>query len=384
LPNILVTSASHLYSDHLLSSEGNHCYNLFKNLEKYGYHFDIITPLAKVLNPLDNVEIFQTGTIRITPDIDIKRKYELHFTFLMKGLHLAKELLKTRRYDIIHHILPAVYGNTFSPIAISSKKFSTPFLFGPISCHFISRPIDERMLRPITNRLHFDTILKCDKIIVINEIVKKLYNNVLGDEKISTIPFGVDENIFHPTQKEENDVFEILYVGSLTKIKGLPYLIKALPLVLEEEPNVTLKIVGEGNQKTSLNELVKKLDIVKHVMFLGFVQHHQTPRFFQHCDVFCYPTLGEPFGKSIIEAMACGKAVVTTNIGGPSEIVSNGVDGVLVPPRDEAAIASGILDLIKDDNKRRKLGETARRTVEEKYSWERISDQYHELYSSLV
>jgi len=384
LPNIIVTSASHLFSDHLLSSEGIHCYNLFKNLEKYGYQFDIITPYAKVLNPLDNVEIFQTGTIRITPNIRLKQKYELHLNFSIKGLCLAKKLLKTRRYDIIHHILPAVHGHTFSPLAISKKKFSIPFLFGPISCHFISRPIDERILRPVTNRLHFDTILKCDKIIVINEIVKKLYNNVLGDEQISTIPFGVDENIFHPIQVEKNDVFEILYVGSLTEIKGLPYLIKALPLILDEETNVMLKIVGEGNQKAYLNELVKKLDIDEHVMFSGFIPHNKTPKFFQQCDVFCYPTLGEPFGKSIIEVMACGKAVITTNIGGPSEIVSNGVDGVLVPPRNEGAIASGILDLINNENKRLKLGERARKTVEEKYSWEKISSKYHELYSSLL
>jgi len=277
-----------------------------------------------------------------------------------------------------------VHGHTFSSLAIFRKNFSLPFLFGPISCHFIDRPIDERFLRPITNKLHFDTIHKCDRIIVINKIVKNLYYNLLGDERISTIPFGVDESIFYPINKKKNNVFEILYVGSLTNIKGVPLLIKALPYILKEEPNVILKIVGKGNQKTYLNAMVKKLNIDKNVIFSGFIPHNKTPKFFQQCDVFCYPTLGEPFGKSIIEAMACGKAVITTNIGGPSEIVSNGVDGVLVPPRNEGAIASGILDLINNENKRLKLGERARKTVEEKYSWEKISSKYHELYSSLL
>jgi len=380
-----VTSASHLFSDHLLSSEGIHCFNLFKYLEKYGYHFDIITPFASVLNPLDNVDIFQTGTIMISPNINLKQKYELHLNFLMKGLSLANELLRTRQYDIVHHILPAVYGHTFSPLAISKKNFSLPFLFGPISCHFIDRPIDERFLRPITNKLHFDTIHKCDRIIVINKIVKNLYNNLLDDERISTIPFGVDKNMFYPLNKKKNNVFEILYVGSLTNLKGVSFLIKALPFILKEESNVILKIVGKGSRETYLKELVKKLNIDKHVFFSGFIQHHKTPGFFQQCDVFCYPTLGEPFGKAIIEAMACGKPVVCTELGtGTSYVNLQGETGLVVPPRDSVALAKAINQLLADPNLRHRLGEGGRRRAKQEFSRERMIEETAALYERLL
>ena len=100
MTNILVTSASHLFSDYLLSSEGIHCYNLFKNLNRYGYTFDIITPYAKVMNTLNNINIHQTGNIVISPDIGLRDKYNLHCKFLIRGYNLATKLLKKKKYNV--------------------------------------------------------------------------------------------------------------------------------------------------------------------------------------------------------------------------------------------------------------------------------------------
>jgi len=256
---------------------------------------------------------------------------------------------------------------------------------GPISCHFFKRPLDEKILTTFTKTLHLKTVQKCRKIIVINEIVKKLYENIIDEEKICIIPFGVDDDLFIPSKKRiERERFEILYVGSLIELKGVFYLINALPHILKNVSDVTLRIVGEGKQKSFLQKLVHGLDLDENVVFEGFIPHLQIHKFFQKCDVFCFPTLGEPFGKALIEAMACGKAVIATNIGGSSEIIQNGVNGILVPPRNETAIATEILELIYNRPKRVKLGENARKTVEKKYSWKIISRQHHELYSNLL
>ena len=309
----------------------------------------------------------------------------MHFHFYVVGTILAKKLLKRNSYDIIHHMLPSVYGQSLSPLAFLNNTLREPFVLGPISCHVFKRPLDEKILTTFTKILHLKTVQKCSKIIAINEIVKKLYENIIDEEKICIIPFGVDDDLFIPSKKHiERERFEILYVGSLIELKGVFYLINALPYILKNVSDVTLRIVGEGKQKSVLQKLVHGLDLDENVVFEGFVPHPQIHKFFQKCDVFCFPTLGEPFGKAIIEAMACGKAVIATNIGGSSEIIQNDVNGILIPPRNETAIATEILELISNRRKRVQLGENARKTVEKKYSWKIISRQLHEFYLSLI
>ena len=107
-------------------------------------------------------------------------------------------------------------------------------------------------------------------------------------------------------------------------------------------------------------------------------------KYYQNCDVFCFLTLGEPLGIAILEAMACGKPVIASKIGGPAEIVKDAETGFLVNPRDTEAIAERIIRLIKDGKLRKKMGRKARKIVVEKYSLEKISEEYHKLYRSLI
>ena len=120
------------------------------------------------------------------------------------------------------------------------------------------------------------------------------------------------------------------------------------------------------------------------VIFEGFVPHDKIVKYYQNCDVFCFLTLGEPFGIAILEAMACQKPVIASNKGGPAEIVKDAETGFLVNPKDVKLVAERIIQLIKDEKLRKKMGEKARRTVVEKYSLEKISEKYYRLYCSLI
>jgi glycosyltransferase involved in cell wall biosynthesis len=385
MPRVLVSSAAHILSDYLLTSEGTYCYELFKRMAKYGYEFDALSPYIRVLKPLDNVAFHQVGSLMMIPTSHIIRKYTLHGEFLFRGLTKAKKLLKQKSIDIVHHMLPAVFNYTFSPLALLVGDLRPPFVFGPLSAHYYERPLNERILLPLTSRLHKRTVQKSRRIITVTNQVKNLYTTWVNEEKMSVVPFGVDTELFKPAQgTEQQEEFEILYAGSLYALKGVPFLIRAIAHVRKKKIKANLTIVGEGAQKGALTALAKALRIEKHVKFEGFVPNSKMPRYYNCCDIFCFPTLGEPFGKAVAEAMACGKPVIATNIGGPAEIIQDGVDGILVPPSNPEAIAQQIVRLIENRNERRRLGERARETALNRFSWSKIAEKYHQLYSELL
>ena len=388
MTKILVPSASHILTDHYLSSEGTFCYTLFKNLEKYGYQFEAISAYVKVNKPLKNTVFHQAGSEAITPTMDPIRKYSTRIKFMLQAYRKSLKIIEKHKIDIIHHMLPAVYNQTFSPLAIMGKTRKHPFIFGPLSAHIHPRPLDEKILLPITSKLHKKTVQKSDAIITITEYVKNLYSKFLNEEKIRVIPLGIDTEKFKPAKnphKEENH-YEILFTGYLYKIKGVEHLIKAIKIVLEKEKkkNIRLRIVGEGPEKPHLEKLAEALKIKNKVIFEGFIPYTKIHKYYQKCDIFCFPTLGEPFGKAIVEAMACAKPVIASNIGGPKEIIDNGVNGLLVPPANPEKIAEKIINLLEDKHLRKKIGENARKKAIEKYSWRKISQEYHKLYKSLI
>ena len=384
--NVLVSSASYVLSDYLISSEGTTCLGIMKKLGKYGFTFEAIAGHVDIRKPPRNIKLHGMCSIRASPSNNIFEKYLTHTEFIIKSYFKAVKILKKQKIDIIHHMFPAVYNQTFSLLPILTKHFDKPFIFGPASAHFTKRPLDERILNEITSKLHRKTISKCSHLITITEQVKKLYSKLFNEDKILVIPLGVDTEIFKPSKNRKNskENFEILFAGSLYKLKGVSYLIKSLKQVVHEEKNVKLRIVGEGPEKNRLKLLAQSLGLKDHVLFEGFVPHDKIVRYYQNCDIFCFPTLGEPFGKAVIEAMSCGKPVIASNRGGPKEIVEDGKTGFLVPPGKIESLAEKILKLLRDKKLRRKMGKEARKRVLEKFSLEKVAESFRKLYLSLL
>jgi len=354
-------------------------------MAKYGYEFEALSPYIRIHKPLSNVTFHQVGSLLISPTSHTIHKYAVHSEFLLRGLTKAKKLLGEKKIEIIHHMLPAVFNYTFSPVALLTQNLRQPFVFGPLSAHYYERHLNERILLPLTSKLHKRTIQKSTRIITVTNQVKNLYTEWVDEEKISTIPFGVDIETFKPAQENERqEEFEILYAGSLYALKGLPFLIQAIAHVRRNKTKANLTIVGEGTQKETLIALAKALRIEKHVKFEGFIPYSKMPMYYNRCDIFCFPTLGEPFGKAVIEAMACGKPVIATNIGGTAEIIQNGANGILVPPADSETMAVEIDRLINDAQERRRISKKARETTVERFSWEKIAEKYHQMYAGLL
>jgi len=378
---ILLSSAAYVLSDYLPTSEGNTAYNIIKHLAKYDYHFHAIGAYVRLKESLPNLTTHQTGTTQATPAQNPIRKYAQHLEFYTHSLITTKKLLHKERISIIHHMFPAVHNQTFSPIALTSTK-GKPFIFGPISAHFFKRPADEKILQPIIAKLHQKTVTKAHQLITITEQIAKLYQN--SHKPVSTIPLGVDINTFRPATNTSNENPQILYTGALYPLKGVEHLIRAFATVTKQQPKATLKIIGKGPQECSLKHLTKTLKLETKVTFQNFVPHTQIAQYIQKCTILCFPSLGESFGKTIIEAMSCAKPVIATNQGGAKEIITDGITGILVPPAQPKQLAQKILYLLNNADIMQKLGENARKTAAKQYSWETIAEKYHILYQNLA
>jgi len=385
MARVLVSSAAYVLSDYLLSSEGISCYQLLKNMGRFRYSFDAVSEFVRVRKPLENVSFHQVGTFQIMPKSSVVVKYLGHAEFITRSYLKCTRILKEKEIAIIHHMFPAVYNQSFSLLALMGKTRGHRFVIGPLSAHYYTRPLDERTIMGLTSKLHLKTIQKSDAVITISQQVRKLYEGVVKGEKIWVIPLGVDADVFRPVAKKfPKDSFEILCVGYLYRLKGVEYLIRSMALVAKERRDVKLRIIGEGPEKSRLLALTRALNLGGRVLFEGFVPHTQIVRYYQQCDVFCFPTLGEPFGKVVLEAMACGKPVIASNVGGPAEIIEDERTGFLIPPAQPRILAKVILELIADEQKMKKIGANARTVAAQSYSWQSIAEKYHRLYSSLT
>jgi 1,4-alpha-glucan branching enzyme len=196
---------------------------------------------------------------------------------------------------------------------------------------------------------------------------------------------GIDLSSFTDLRaEEEGEEHTILSVGRLEWRKGYKYLIDAMPNVLSEYTSAKLLVVGVGDQKAHLQRHARKLGIENSVLFLGKVSAERLYSLYHEAEVYVQPSLYEPFGITILEAMSMRKPVVATRVGGIPEIITNGVEGLLVEPGDSLQLAKATTNLFSDSSSRRRLSTNARKRVEREFTWEAIAKKTLEFYTNLL
>lgn len=201
-----------------------------------------------------------------------------------------------------------------------------------------------------------------------------IYNGV----EIERIREFADEKITHPWFKK--DIPIIIACGRLVAQKNYPLLLKAMSLVLKEK-NARLLILGEGKDRSKLGEYATKLDISQNLAFLGFQSNPF--KYMSQATVFVLSSSWEGFGNVIIEAMACGTPVISTRCpSGPDEIITDGVNGLLVPVRDVNALANAMLRLLKDEPLRKRLAQAGRKRAED-FRVEKIVAKYERVFEEV-
>ena len=195
------------------------------------------------------------------------------------------------------------------------------------------------------------------------------------------VPNGVDIEAAPLGPKPPSDELRLLFVGRAEERKGLPVLLAAFQALVEHVP-ARLTVVGADPEEISRR--VSDPDLMKHIDVLGKVSDSILWRQLAEADLLCAPSLaGESFGMVLIEAMAAGTGVVASAIAGYSDVVTNGVDGVLVPPADPQALGEELQLLAHEPKRIAAMGEAGRRSAQ-RYAWPRIAEQVTEVYERAI
>jgi L-malate glycosyltransferase len=171
-------------------------------------------------------------------------------------------------------------------------------------------------------------------------------------------------------------------VAALVPHKGQRYLVDAAHLVVQEMPDVRFIILGEGELREHLEKQVHEYHLEKHVLLPGF--RTDVLGCIKGFDVFAMSSVTEGLGTSLLDAMACGRPIVATAAGGIPEIVEDGVNGLLVPPRDARALARAIVDALKNEALRRRLGAAGLARVNERFTVERMVAETVSVYARVA
>ncbi len=213
----------------------------------------------------------------------------------------------------------------------------------------------------------------------------------IDPEKVTIIPNGIDPERLQPIRNPDamredlgigSSVPLILQVGRLTSQKGYDLLIRAMPRVREQHPDVQLLCVGEGPDRPQLEALAANHRVSDCVHFVG--HREDVPDWLDAADLVALASRSEGMPYTLLEAMALGNAVVATRIGGIADVVEDGTTGVLVPPENAPALADAIINLLAEPRSRERIGEAARTEILQSYTAEATARAVVDLYEDLV
>ncbi len=235
-----------------------------------------------------------------------------------------------------------------------------------------------------------------DSLTYLGEFTQRAISGSLSKasaQKMVKIAPGIDIDHFSPQDSTQlrkelklDNKRVIVSVGRLVHRKGQDHLIQALPEIVKSVPDAHILMVGQGPYLSHLKQLVEKLNLVDHVSFIGRIQYAQLPQYICAGDIFAMPSRSRFFGLEVeglgivyLEASACGLPVIAGSSGGAPDAVVNGVTGFVVDGENDQEIASAAINLLKDTDCAKAMGQAGREWIVENWRWEIWSKRFNQL-----
>jgi glycosyltransferase involved in cell wall biosynthesis len=243
------------------------------------------------------------------------------------------------------------------------------------------------------NRIHKLTLRRTSRVIAVSQAVADALNSqwIFESRKITVIHNGIDFGRFEPaakaTAQTEEDHFRVGMIGHLAAIKGPHDFIRAAAIVCAQRSDVEFVIAGEdksrnGENRADLEKLISDLALNDRIRLLGWIDN--VAELLSTFDVFISPSRAEPFGLSIVEAMAAGIPVIATASEGAREIIEDGATGRLVPIDDSNALAQAIQDFLDNANEPGRLAANAKTSARERFSVGTMVDRTERVYAEVL
>ncbi|MDP6063891.1 MAG: glycosyltransferase family 4 protein [SAR202 cluster bacterium] len=344
-----------------------HIRNLAAQFEGWGHTIKVIAPCSKPEG------IPETNFIPMGKAVPLPSAGSIARVSLSVWLRpRIQKLLRDEAFDIVHLHEPfsgfvtlymAGHSETVNIATFHSYRGTRLYGIGA-----------NKLAMPLFRRLH-------GLIAVSKPAHDFISSHFPGDYRI--IPNGIDVDAFakdvEPFENLQDGMINLLFVGRLEKRKGLKYMLGAYSRLKWDWPNLRLVVVGPGKPDQDSHSILSERNL-QDVMFVGGVSEEDKARYYRSADIYCSPATGrESFGIVLLEAMAAGKPIVATSIEGYSTVVTEGQEGLLVPPKDDEALADAISKLLKNPELREKMAANGRKTVDE-YRWERVAGRVMAFY----
>lgn len=310
------------------------------------------------------------------PEKSINAESTLTKLAYLKYVTVLKKIIKHFEPDVLHAHYATSYGlvgalSDFHPFIISS--WGTDVMKFP-NKNFIAKSILKYNFRKA------DVLCATSPTIVlcINDIIKK---------PVTVVPFGVDVEQFKPMAVKSffaPEDFVLASIKPIEKLYNIDILIQSFAQLSPKHPHLKLLIVGEGSVKSDLESLAKKLNVSEKVVFTGRIPFAEVKNYYNMINVLVNISEYESFGVSVIEAMACEKPVIVTNVGGLKDIVMDETLGFKVEIRNVEQTVQAIETLMADQKLYKQIAGDVRKHVIEHYSWEKNLQQMIDIYENVI
>ena len=351
---------------------------LLSHLGYGGVSNSVITLCNSLVNHY-KVEILSVYRLYNEPVYDLDEKVEVKYVSTMKPNKMEmKHYFKHKNFKMYVKGIPVRLKGAYVRRVTTSNVLkeldtdiiiSTSVLYNELVSKFVKEGIrkiawehthhNDNM--KYVNRL-VNSVKNMDYLVCVSEELKEYYTKYL-DKKVLYIPNSVDNM---PTKLSKLDTNNIVSVGKLTKEKGFDDLLRLFKKISTKYPSWKLNIVGDGLEKSDLLQLSKELKLGDKVVFHGYQDKEYIDDIMHNSSIYVMTSLSESFGLSLIEAMSYGIPCVSYSTAqGANEIIEDGKNGFIINDRDEQTMIEKIIELIKDEKLRSKLGRAARKTAKE-------------------
>jgi len=358
-------------------------YYIARELYRKGYTVTVLTSHFKELRWYEEVEGIHVYRV---PVMRKRRDYcsvvEMA-SFILTSFPMLLYLLSKHRYDLLH----IFFGVPSGPLGYIAKKlFGIPYLIrmggGDVPGF---RPFQYKHLYTVLPPV-LKMLFRNAKFLVANSTgLRKMAQDVFPEFQIEVIPNGLDTHRFtNGNARVPAEKVRILFVSRLIKRKGLQFLIDAIPEVRKQvKYPFAIKVVGDGPDEKTLTTQIDQLGVGEYFRFYGYVEHGKLPEYYLNADIFVLPSLAEGMPNVVLEAMGSGLPIVATNVPGSEELVKDGENGFVLPPRDSQALAQALITLINQRALREEMGRCSKK-IAQGYTWDIVIEKYIALYQHMV
>lgn len=360
-----------------VGGNAHYTYHLSKKLVERGHEVTVFVwgSYKKTFHEtIDNISIYRVRFLPFYP-------FHNHFNAIFLKYHL-KSIISDQ--DILHlHNVNIPFVSCDIPTVVT--------VHGTVQGHVNNRQIldMESLVVNSFSKLYISTdkklIKSADEIISVSKACSNELKKYYGIMESKVIYNGVDTEFFKPKDKYE-EITEpyILYVGRLSPEKGLFDLIDSMEIVAQQCPKIKLIIIGKGPLERAIKNKILKMNLSKSILFLGRHNHQEILKYYQNALIYILPSYFEGLATTLLEALACGVPIITTNIPANSEAVIDGVNGFLVPPQNPQKLAESILKLLNDSDLREKMGKNSRDRSLKYFEWDVICKKIEKVYETLL